>query len=220
MPCGGAGLRPDDVPTGRAIYDAGLVPVVAVATVAVSYLLGTFPSALLAGRRRGVDPTQSGSGNPGTTNVLRTAGRQAAALTLLGDLGKGVVAALLGWAAGGHGLGVACGVAAVVGHIAPATRGFRGGKGVATAFGMLLVLFPLLAVVAGVAFALVAAATRVVSVGSITAAVAVPVAAAIGGVPGGELAALAGCGVLIVARHADNIRRLANGDEPGATLRR
>ncbi|HMG44573.1 MAG TPA: glycerol-3-phosphate 1-O-acyltransferase PlsY [Acidimicrobiales bacterium] len=194
--------------------------VVAIAAVVAAYLLGTFPSALLAGRRRGVDPTQSGSGNPGTTNVLRTAGRQAAALTLVGDLGKGVVAAALGWAVGGHGLGVACGVAAVVGHVAPVTRGFRGGKGVATGAGMLLVLYPLLVLVAALAFAMAFAVTRIISVGSLTAAVTVPVAAAIGGVPGRELAGLVVCGVLVVGRHADNIRRIARGQEPGATLRR
>ena len=200
-----------------ATYDRLLVSFVA---VVAAYLLGTFPSALLAGRRRGVDPSRSGSGNPGATNVLRTAGRQAAALTLVGDLGKGVVAAAGGWAIGGHGLGVACGLAAVVGHVAPVTRGFRGGKGVATGAGMLLVLYPLLALVAAAAFGVAFAITRIVSVGSIAAAAAVPVAAAIGGVPGRELAALVACAVLVVARHADNIRRIARGEESGATLRR
>ena len=193
---------------------------VAIAAVAASYVLGTFPSALLAGRRRGVDPTRSGSGNPGTTNVLRTAGRRAAALTLVGDLGKGVVAALLGWAVGGHGLGVVCGVAAVVGHVAPAMRGFKGGKGVATAFGMLLVVFPVLALVVGAVFGAAVALTRIVSVGSIAAAAAAPVAAALGGVRGVELVALTVCGALVVARHTGNIRRLASGEESGATLRR
>ncbi len=194
--------------------------VAALAVVAAAYLLGTFPSAMLAGRRRGVDPTRSGSGNPGTTNVLRTAGRQAAALTLVGDLGKGATAAGLGWLVGGHGLAVACGVAAVVGHVAPVTRGLRGGKGVATAVGMLLVVYPLLGLVAIGVFVLACAATRIVSVGSIAAAVATPVAAAVGGVRGPELAALVACGALVVARHAENIRRLARGEESGATLRR
>lgn len=213
-------VHQDEVDDATRDLASPLVSVVAIAAVVAAYLLGTFPSALLAGRRRGVDPTQSGSGNPGTTNVLRTAGRQAAALTLVGDLGKGVVAAALGWAVGGHGLGVACGVAAVVGHVAPVTRGFRGGKGVATGAGMLLVLYPLLVLVAALAFAMAFAVTRIISVGSLTAAVTVPVAAAIGGVPGRELAGLVVCGVLVVGRHADNIRRIARGQEPGATLRR
>jgi len=186
---------------------------VAVICVVVSYVLGMFPTALLVGRRTGVDPTSAGSGNPGATNVLRTAGRRAALLTLLGDGGKGALAAALGWAVGGHGLGVACGVAAVVGHIAPVTRRFRGGKGVATAAGMVLVLFPLVALVGAVAYGLAVAVTRVGSVGSLTAAVVVPVTAALTGVPGWELAGLVACEALVVLRHSGNIRRLVQGEE-------
>jgi glycerol-3-phosphate acyltransferase PlsY len=186
---------------------------VAVICVVVSYVLGMFPTALLVGRRTGVDPTTAGSGNPGATNVLRTAGRRAALLTLLGDGGKGALAAALGWAVGGHGLGVACGLAAVVGHIAPVTRQFRGGKGVATAAGMVLVLFPLVALVGAVAYGLAVAVTRVGSVGSLTAAVVVPVTAALTGVPGWELAGLVACEALVVLRHSGNIRRLVQGEE-------
>lgn len=193
--------------------------VVGLAAVVAAYLLGTFPSALLAGRLRGVDPTLAGSGNPGTTNVLRTAGRRAAALTFAGDVGKGVVAAALGWAIGGHGLGLACGVAAVVGHIAPVTRGLKGGKGVATAAGMVLVLYPLLALLGAVVFVVVLLGFRIVSVASMAAVVVDPLAAALAGVPGWEVFGLAVCAVLVVARHADNIRRLVRGEEPGATLR-
>src|SRR4051812_39974792 len=105
------------------------------ALVVPCYLLGTFPTALLVGRREGRDPTTEGSGNPGASNALRTMGRRAGALVLLGDLGKGVVATAVGQAAGGAAVGVACGVAAVVGHIFPVTRGFRGGKGVAAGGG-------------------------------------------------------------------------------------
>ena len=186
---------------------------VAVICVVVSYVLGMFPTALLVGRRTGVDPTTAGSGNPGATNVLRTAGRRAALLTLLGDGGKGALAAALGWAVGGHGLGVACGLAAVVGHIAPVTRRFRGGKGVATAAGMVLVLFPLVALVGAVAYGLAVAVTRVGSVGSLTAAVVVPVTAGLTGVPGWELAGLVACEALVVLRHSGNIRRLVQGEE-------
>ena len=102
-------------------------------------------------------PTREGSGNPGATNVLRVAGRRAGAIALVGDLLKGAVPAAVGWAVGGHGLGVACGVAAVVGHVLPATRRFRGGKGVATAAGMAVVLFPAAAAVAAVGFAVAVA---------------------------------------------------------------
>jgi acyl phosphate:glycerol-3-phosphate acyltransferase len=194
-------------------------PGVGVACVAGAYLLGTFPSAWLATRGRGVDPTASGSGNPGATNVYRTAGRRAAVATLVSDVFKGAAAAALGWAVGGHGLGVACGVAAVLGHVAPLTRPSRGGKGVATGAGMALVLFPLPALLSAAAFALVTGLTRTVSLGSMAAVAMLPAAAGALGAPGREVAALAGCAVLVIARHRANIGRLWRGEEPhlGAT---
>jgi glycerol-3-phosphate acyltransferase PlsY len=214
-----------------------------VACVAGAYLLGTFPTARLATRRRGVDPTAAGSGNPGATNVYRTAGRRAGVLTLAGDVIKGAGAAALGWAIGGHGLGVACGVAAVVGHVAPLTLGpghtpshgrstrsgrtprshgrsgrglpgLRGGKGVATVAGMALVLFPLAALVSAAAFGAVTAISRTVSLGSIAAVAVLPAAAGALGAPGREVAALAGCAVIVIARHRGNIGRLWRGEEP------
>jgi glycerol-3-phosphate acyltransferase PlsY len=208
-------------------------PGVAAACVAGSYLLGTFPSAWLATRRRGVDPTAAGSGNPGATNVYRTAGRGAGVLTLVGDVLKGAGAAALGWAVGGHGLGVACGVAAVVGHVAPLMPGpghtsrfhgrsgrgsgrrvLRGGKGVATVAGMALVLFPLAALVSAAAFGVVTTLSRTVSLGSIAAVAVLPAAAGALGAPGREVAALAGCAVIVIARHRANIGRLWRGEEP------
>lgn len=184
------------------------------ALVVPAYLLGTFPTALLVGRREGRDPTREGSGNPGASNALRTMGRRAGALVLLGDLGKGVVATGGGWALAGRGVGVACGVAAVLGHVAPATRGFRGGKGVATAAGMAIVLLPLPALALGVAWAAVVKATGVAAAGSLAVAVGLPVAAAVVGRPGGEVAALAVCATLVVVRHRDNLDRLRRGEEP------
>lgn len=191
--------------------------VVAVVCLVASYALGTFPTAVLVGRRVGVDPTQAGSRNPGTTNVLRTAGRQAAVLTLVGDAGKGALAAAVGWLVGGHTLGVLCGLAAVIGHVAPVNRGFKGGKGVATAAGMIAVTFPGLAAVGAVTFAVVASTTRTASLASLAATMVVPVAAAVVGVPAGELAALVAGTFVVILRHADNIKRLARGEE--GTLR-
>src|SRR4051794_404859 len=112
----------------------------AVVLVALAYFAGTFPTAALATRRTGHDPAQEGSGNPGASNVYRLAGRRAGAIVFGGDLLKGALAALAGLAAGGRALGLACGIAAVIGHIFPVTRRFRGGKGVATAAGMAVVL--------------------------------------------------------------------------------
>lgn len=185
----------------------------AVLLVAASYLVGTFPTAVLVTRRRGIDPTRTGSGNPGATNVLRVAGRRAGAAALVGDVLKGAVPAAVGWAVGGHGLGVACGLAAVVGHVLPATRGFRGGKGVATGAGMAVVLVPAAALVAVAAFAVAVAVSRTASLGSIVAAVVLPVAAAAFGAPGVEVAALAAASALIVVRHRENIVRIGRGTE-------
>ena len=184
------------------------------ALVVPAYALGTFPTALLVGRREGRDPTREGSGNPGASNALRTMGRRAGAMVLVGDLGKGILATAGGWALAGRGIGVACGLAAVLGHVAPITRGFRGGKGVATGGGMAVVLLPLPALVLGLVWAAVVKATGVAAAGSVTIAVGLPVAAALVGRPGWEVAAFAACAALVVVRHRDNLDRLRRGEEP------
>lgn len=183
------------------------------ALVVPAYLLGTFPTAILVGRQAGRDPTQEGSGNPGASNAYRMMGRRAGAIVLLGDLCKGAAAAGAGLATGNRAVGVACGLAAVVGHVLPAARRFRGGKGVATAAGMTLVLLPLPALVLAVLWLVVAKASGMASVASISIAAGLPVAAALVGRPLGEVAAFAACGLLVVARHRANIDRLRRGEE-------
>ncbi len=178
-----------------------------------AYAVGTFPTAAIVGRRAGHDPTREGSGNPGATNAYRTMGRRAGAAVLVGDLCKGALAAGAGLALAGRGLGVACGLAAVVGHVAPVTRGFRGGKGVATAAGMALVLLPVPALVLAAVWTAVVKLTRRASVASITIAVGLPAAAIAVGRPAGEAAAFAACSALVVARHRENLERLRRGDE-------
>lgn len=180
----------------------------------VGYVLGTLPTALLVGRRTGVDPTTAGSGNPGASNVYRTSGRRAGAVVLVGDLVKGALASGIGLAAGGRGLGLACGAAAVLGHVLPVTRLRRGGKGVATAAGTVVVLFPWHALVMVAVWAVVVAVTRRASAASITAAASVPVAVAIAGHPAGYVLGVAVIAALVVVRHAANIRRLVRGEEP------
>src|SRR5829696_8206095 len=110
--------------------------------VAGSYLVGLAPTAQVTSRRLGHDPSREGSGNPGASNVYRTAGSTAGALVLAGDVVKGIVPTMVGRKLGGRRLGLACGSAAVAGHVAPVTRRFRGGKGVATAAGLSLALDP------------------------------------------------------------------------------
>jgi glycerol-3-phosphate acyltransferase PlsY len=184
---------------------------VAVALVVVGYLLGTVPTALVVGRRLGHDPRLEGSGNPGASNVYRTMGRGPAAVVLAVDLVKGAVAAGLGWALGGHLVGVLAGAGAVVGHAYPLYR--RGGKGVATAAGMLAVLYPLAAVASVVGWVAVAVVGRRPSLASLALAVGAPIGLAVTGVAGVELGTLAAVALLVVLRHGDNIRRLVHGVE-------
>lgn len=177
------------------------------------YVLGMLPTALIVGRRLGHDPMQEGSHNPGATNVYRTAGRKAGAVVLAGDVAKGAAAAGFGWLVGDHSLGLACGAAAAVGHVAPVLRRFHGGKGVATCAGVVLVLYPLEGAVAAALWAAVAKVTRRPSVASLVLAVAVPSMVAALGASGREVAVLAALAFLVVVRHAGNIVRLAHHTE-------
>ncbi len=181
--------------------------------VVAAYLLGTFPTAALIGRVTGHDPTAEGSGNPGATNVLRTSGRWAGAAVLAVDVAKGALAAGLGLLVGDHTLGVITGAAAVLGHVAPVSRRFRGGKGVATAAGASAVVFPVLSLILGVVFVITVAITRRVSVGSLVLALLLPVGVALGGWSGIEVLVTAGVSLVVIARHHENIRRLIRREE-------
>ena len=184
------------------------------------YLLGSIPFGLILARGiAGVDVRQSGSGNIGATNVLRSAGKKLGAATLALDVAKGTlpVAAALWWFGGAENAGdwpALTAVAAFLGHVFPAWLRFRGGKGVATAFGAFLALAPAAALAAAGAFAAALAATRIVSVASIAAAATCAVAAAVlhGARSPVALAALA-VFVVILLRHQSNLRRLRRGEE-------
>lgn len=187
--------------------------------VIVAHLLGCFPSARLVGRRVGFDPGAAGSGNPGATNALRLGGRAAGAAVLALDLAKGAAAAGVGLVVDGRGLAVLLGAAAVTGHVLPVTRRFReGGKGVATAAGATMVAEPVVAAAAGAVFAVIALVTRRASAASLAAAVLVPVGVAVAGRPASHIAGWAAVAVLVVVRHAANVRRLVAGTEPATTV--
>ena len=186
---------------------------VPVLVVALGYLLGTVPTALLVGTRVGRDPTREGSGNPGASNVYRTAGPKAGALVFAGDLLKGVAATGIGWAVVDRRVALLSGAAAVIGHVFPITRRFRGGKGVATTCGIVLVLFPLLAIVAAAVWGAIAAITRKASLASIVVTVLLPISIALAGRPAVEVVIVAGVATLVVVRHSGNIERLVRGDE-------
>jgi acyl phosphate:glycerol-3-phosphate acyltransferase len=184
----------------------------AVAVVA-AYLLGTIPTASLVGGRAGHDPRTEGSHNPGASNVYRLAGWRAGVAVLVVDVGKGVVATVLGLVAGDRELALLTGAAAVLGHVAPVMRRLRGGKGVATAGGMALVLWPVASVVLLGAFAALAVTVRIASVGSLAMAAGLPLGVALTGHDRVEVVAAGVVAVLVIARHHGNIARLIRGEE-------
>lgn len=181
----------------------------------VAYLVGTFPSAGLVARTRGHDVQREGSGNPGASNVFRLLGWKAGLVVLLLDIGKGAGAAGVGVAIDGHRGAFILGVAAVVGHVFPVTRRFKGGRGVATAAGVMAVIFPLEIAVLGVVWFGIARGLRKASVASIVCSIAFPVIVAARDGSALDLAVTAGLAALVVARHLANVRRLVRGQEFG-----
>ncbi|MDE2005431.1 MAG: glycerol-3-phosphate 1-O-acyltransferase PlsY [Rhodospirillales bacterium] len=185
-----------------------------VAWIGLGYLLGSVPFGLLLTRAAGLgDIRRIGSGNIGATNVLRTGHKGLAAATVLLDGAKGAAAVLLARHGGGAEAGLWAGLGAVLGHMFPVWLGFRGGKGVATGFGVLLGAMPAVGAIAGAVWLAVAVLARRSSLAALTACLVAPPAALwLAGRPA-ALAALAVV-ALVVARHHENIRRLIAGTEP------
>jgi glycerol-3-phosphate acyltransferase PlsY len=189
---------------------------VTVLLTAVGYALGSIPTGLLIARwQTGVDIRQHGSGNIGMTNVLRAVGKGPAALTLVGDLAKGVLPVLLAqaWLTSPWAIGLV-GLAAVVGHLYPLFAGFHGGKGVATTLGVFLPLLPGPLLIAFVVWAACVALRRQVSLGSLLAAASLPIAALLWGSPLAYTLYALLAAALIWYRHGENIERLLAGTEP------
>ena len=180
---------------------------------APAYLLGTFPTAQLVARRAGHDPTAEGSGNPGASNVYRLAGRSAGAAVFAGDFAKGAVATAVGLRVGGRELAMATGAAAVLGHIFPVTRGFRGGKGVATAAGLAVVLHPVVSGALAGLWLVVAKGAGKASLASLAAAGGLPLGVAVAGRPRWEVLTAAALSGVVVVRHRANIGRLLRNQE-------
>lgn len=182
-----------------------------------SYLVGSIPFAVLAGKLKGVDLTKQGSGNPGATNAIRVLGPAIGVPVLALDVLKGYLAvtaiAPLVAGAGGETARLACGAAAVLGHVWPVTLRFRGGKGVATAGGVFLGLAPAATGIAAATFVVALLVGRWVSVASMAAAVALPVALAVRGASPALLVAGLATLALVLLRHRANFARLASGTE-------
>jgi len=185
------------------------------------YLLGSIPFGVIVMRAAGAgDPRSIGSGNIGATNVLRSGRRDLAALTLLGDGGKGAVAVLIAcmatrWSSDHAQAMLTClaGGAAFIGHIFPIFLRFKGGKGVATFFGTLLAAAWPVGLIGGATWLLVFAIFRISSLAALVAALATPLAAWLLGRH--EVAVMAAVmALLIYVRHAANIQRLLKGEEP------
>lgn len=179
------------------------------------YLAGSIPFAVVVSRAMGIpDPRTYGSGNIGATNVLRSGHRIAALLTLAGDAGKGW-AAVLGarFAGADDALLAIVAVAAFLGHLFPVWLRFRGGKGVATAAGVLIALDWRLGLAVIVAWLTIAVVSRYSSLAALVAALFAPAAAWYVAGPGPIFAAVTAMAVLLVARHRANIVKLARGEE-------
>lgn len=194
-----------------------------VATLA-AYLIGSLSFAVIVSRAMGLsDPRTYGSGNPGATNVLRSGSKPAAIVTLLLDAAKGWLPVMLvkwfgpAWDLS-EGTQALAGLAAFLGHLYPVFFAFKGGKGVATAVGVLLAFEPLLALATLVTFAIILFFSRYVSLASMVAAVFAPAYYLIGdGVAwtasGAKTLALIAMGLLLIWRHRENIQRLLAGTE-------
>lgn len=182
-----------------------------VLVIVLAYFLGNISPSTLLARAAGLDIKKEGSGNAGTTNALRVLGKKAALITLVIDIGKGFVAVQIGYLLSSPLAAMLCALAAFIGHVWPVVFKFKGGKGVAVAFGALLGVNWQLALTALAVVIVVVALTRMVSLGSITAAASFPVAAYfmepdfiyIGTV----------MAALLIYAHRGNIKRIIKGEE-------
>lgn len=186
--------------------------------LALGYLAGGIPTGYLVVKKlKGVDIRTLGSGNPGTANVYRNAGSLAGGITLLVDALKGFlpVCLSLAWEPRRPELAIAVGAAAIIGHNWTPFLGFRGGKGVATSGGVFLALLPAPMAATFVFFALAVKLSGHISVGSMTGAVVLPIAAVALGAQTAYCIAAALAGALIIYKHIPNIQRLRKNKELG-----
>ena len=193
----------------------------------LAYAVGTFPSAAMVARSRGIDITTVGSGNPGASNVARVMGTRWGVAVFVLDGIKGAIPAIAGVLLDSRPGAYCLIAAAVLGHMFPVTRRgparrgparrFRGGKGVATTGGGIVVLHPVVFVSLTAIWLITRRTTGKASLGSIVIAAGLPIGVALAGSPAWEIAATIGLGALVTLRHASNIKRLVHGSEPSAT---
>jgi glycerol-3-phosphate acyltransferase PlsY len=181
----------------------------------IAYLLGSVPTGLLLARMvGGVDIRTAGSGNIGATNVYRTLGRTVGVMTLVGDCLKGLLPVLVAKQLGYAEIWIlAIGLAAFLGHVFTIFLRFKGGKGVATALGVFLGVAPLAVSIVLLVFIIIVWVTRYISLGSILAAAAMPLAVWLLKASPVQISMTAVVALIVIAKHHENIRRLLSGTE-------
>ncbi|MEA2109556.1 MAG: glycerol-3-phosphate 1-O-acyltransferase PlsY [Pseudomonadota bacterium] len=182
-----------------------------------AYLIGSIPCGILVSKFLGTpDPRLQGSGNIGATNISRIGGKKAGVVTLIGDALKGAAPALAGiWLAPEtpYIAGLA-GLAAFLGHLYPIFLGFKGGKGIATALGIFLILTPWAIAIEIILFSVIMLTVRIVSVGSLAAALTIPVCICLLSYPKAYVLSALVIAILTIYKHRENLKRLVAGQEP------
>lgn len=181
-------------------------------TIIISYLLGSIPMGLVFTRLMGRgDLRKVGSGNIGATNVMRVGGLRMAGVVWLLDMAKAIVAVLLGRALGGAAFGAWCGFIAIIGHCYPVWLRFHGGKGISSLFGVLLAINPLMFVICGIEWLIVALTSGISSLGAVVVFCLMPILGFVMDVQIGF--AFLAIALVCLWRHRENIGRLVGGTE-------
>lgn len=184
-----------------------------VVAIIVAYLLGSISFGIVVSSMQGVDIRSVGSGNPGTSNIMRTLGKKSAALVLLGDGLKGAAAAAIGAVWIGDDFGWVTLLVAVIGHSYPVWHGFRGGKSVATAIGGIAVLVPWVGAILAIVWIVALLVWKTASIGSLIVMVLVAPLVAVSGASTAAVVWSGAIALFVVVRHGSNIKRLLSSSE-------
>ena len=180
--------------------------------VVIAYFIGNISPSTMLAKARGLDIKKEGSGNAGTTNALRVMGAKAGVITLVVDILKGVIAVLLPQLIVGENCAMLCAIAVIFGHVWPVIYKFKGGKGVATTFGAIVAINPLLGLATLAVVAITVLISKRMSAGSVMGALLFPILAFFIE-PGFYLHGLVLAAIVII-KHRSNIDRLIRGEEP------
>lgn len=180
--------------------------------ILISYFIGNFSTSMIVSKLwANIDIRKHGSGNAGSTNVLRTLGFKPALITFIGDALKGMLAVWIGSKLGGGDTVLLCGIAAIIGHNWPVLFGFKGGKGIATSIGVGIAVNPIIAFICIVVGIMIVVKTKYVSLGSITAISLLPILFIFSGFKYFAFGLI--LALMAIFQHRQNIQRLLNGTE-------